>query len=299
MARFGVTLLNLPLPGLGLLRLGCLKEGLFCAIFQIAAILILIGYYAFGPTLTFASFALIIAGLVAALLTLYVASIATTWKRSALIAASAPWWTRWYGLLLAWMVVGIGSSFVADCSRSYYRSFYLPAESMAPTLAVGDKFVAHMRDILVLRHGDIIIFENGKTDYVKRIVGLPGDRVAVKNGVPIINGIAVAQTALSSETIIDEMGDKVTQRYFRETLPGNALGYRVLDRGPTPQDDWPETKVPPGHLFVLGDNRDRSADSRFSVEENGTGMVPIGNVRGKPNFIYWSTDRSRIGSIVQ
>ena len=127
------------------------------------------------------------------------------------------------------------------------------------------------------------------TDYVKRIVGLPGDRIQMKEGVLYINDKAVPKQRV--EDYIEEVGGqqhRVDQ--YRETLP-NGVSYNVLDRDPEGSLDTTQVfVVPEGHYFMMGDNRDNSADSRADV-----GYVPFENLVGKVEFLFYSTyGRSRL-----
>ena len=85
----------------------------------------------------------------------------------------------------------------------------------------------------------------------------------------------------------------------RERLPGENGSHLIRDEGFSYGDDFAPVVVPPGHLFVLGDNRDNSADSRYPVADYGVGMVPLSSVIGQAKFIFWSRDRDRIGRTLE
>jgi signal peptidase I len=162
--------------------------------------------------------------------------------------------------------------------------------------------------------GDIVVFRNpGPEDYdiVKRVIGLPGDRVAVRGGVVILNGrplprerIADFVMPISPNTECRVLGNDPEARAqagpsgpechyprYRETLP-DGRSYDVLDQGQTLLDDFAEVVVPAGHLFMMGDNRDDSGDSRVPVERDGVGFLPLDNVLGEAYVAFWSTDGS-------
>jgi len=163
------------------------------------------------------------------------------------------------------------------------------------------------------KRGDVVVFRHPAedSDLIKRVVGLPGDTVEVRGGELILNGQPVKRETLppfrapisdnspckvapGAVPTIAPAGDQKLCLYsaFRETLPGGP-SYTILnqvDGGPA--DDFPAVTIPPGHVFLMGDNRDDSLDSRFSPAEGGIGMVPVENLIGRAMVTFWSTDGS-------
>ncbi len=160
-------------------------------------------------------------------------------------------------------------------------------------------------------YGDIVIpvHPERDEDYIKRVVALPGDTIAVQNGQIILNGTPVEQEVEPAIAIpVDlntpcneyeypgmrtriEDGQRVCEMpVYRETLP-NGANYLVIDHKSQPLDNFDEITVPEGHVFVMGDNRDHSADSRASVLAQGLGgAVPLENIGGRAEFITFSLD---------
>jgi len=132
--------------------------------------------------------------------------------------------------------------------------------------------------------GDVVVFRKPReedVDYIKRLVGLPGDRIQVVDGVLSINGKPVEREKV--EDFVAEDGTPVPR--FRETLP-NGVSYMTLDLSPNSAgDNTREFVVPEGHYFMMGDNRDNSLDSRFDV-----GYVPFENLVGKAQVIFFSVE---------
>lgn len=237
------------------------------------------------------------------------------------------WFAEIRGLLLMLLAVFAFHSFVA-------KPFYIPSESMMPNLLKGDRLVvskypygwnwssisfhlAPRGDWRIFgstpEYGDIVIpvHPERSEDYIKRVVALPGDRIAVRGGQIILNGEPVPQEVEPAIRIPVDLnspcseydypgmrtrtadGDMVCEMpVFRETLPNGAT-YLVIDHTDQMLDDFDEMTVPADHVFVMGDNRDHSADSRASVAAQGLGgPVPLENIGGRAEFITFSLDGS-------
>ena len=187
-----------------------------------------------------------------------------------------------------------------------YEPFNIPSGSMIPTLLVGDylfvsKFsygysrfsfpwgVIPLTDRLWFsepERGDVVVFRlprDTSIDYIKRLVGLPGDRIQVVGGVLHINGEAVPRERIEDFVAPSHSGNGRRVAQYVETLP-NGVSYRVLDERPTGSlDNTIEYVVPEGHYFAMGDNRDNSSDSRASV-----GFVPAENLIGRAELTFFS-----------
>ncbi len=188
----------------------------------------------------------------------------------------------------------------------FFQPFSIPSGSMRPTLLEGDYlFVTkwaygYSRYSLPFgpnlfsgriwgsdpERGDVVVFKfppNPSLDYIKRVVGLPGDHIQMKQGQLFINGVGVPREKVGQidDRDITEVNGPVD--VYKETLP-NGVSYNTLDLSPnTIGDDTREFVVPEGHYFMMGDNRDNSSDSRFSV-----GYVPAENLVGRANMIFFS-----------
>ena len=294
LARAGVTALNLIAPGLGIARLGNwrLAAPFLLAPFVLFALFTVgMGYFPIS-SYNLALFALVVVvGFVAAL---YFVPVVLTWRASR-FSAPPHGWSRWYGLTVIALFIMAISHFTPPLMHRFYKPFYAPSESMAPTIGKDDKFMANMRWRGPVRRGEIVIFDGPNGVRVSRVAAIGGDKIALRASVPIVNGTAASQYTDGKTNVLSYDGLH-TANVIVERLPGERSTHRVLDSGPSQVDDMEEIVVPANTFFVLGDNRDNSADSRVPSELGGVGMVPISAIVGRPMYIHWSTDRSKIGA---
>ncbi|HEX8573027.1 MAG TPA: signal peptidase I [Allosphingosinicella sp.] len=209
--------------------------------------------------------------------------------------------------------------------------FMIPTGSMLPEVMIGDYlFVAkwpygYSRYSIPFglgafdgriwsgepERGDVVVFRypGRDEDYVKRLIGLPGDTVQMRGGQLILNGTPVPKVRIADWLMPvtpnspcryggrirapEVEAGKLYCRYprFRETLP-RGRSYEVLDQVEGGADDTPVFKVPEGRYFMMGDNRDDSADSRFSLDQEGVGLLPADHVIGRAQIAFFSTDGS-------
>ena len=214
-----------------------------------------------------------------------------------------------------------------------FEPFNIPSGSMIPSLLVGDylfvsKFsYGYSRYSLpwgiklwsgrilgsTPKRGDVVVFKwpaDNRTDYIKRLIGLPGDTVELRNGRLWINGAIVERVGVNNgeSEMIDEYSTKLVHRYI-EKLPSSEKGvkatvdYQIQQYSDfEPNENFPvqcgagalrcQIKVPEGHYFMMGDNRDNSADSRISIAAGGVGLVPAENLVGKAQFLFISLDNA-------
>jgi signal peptidase I len=188
-----------------------------------------------------------------------------------------------------WIALGFGALLaipIGLVAFGFFKVFYIPAEAMMPTLQVNDRLLASLQRPADLRRGDIILLRVGRSIYIKRVAALAGDRIEMIGGIVYLNRRPVTQRYLRTDRIDDDRYDDRARR-LAEQFPGEAASHEIYDLGYTQGDDMPEQVVAPGHVFVLGDNRDASADSRFSHAEQGVEQLPIADIRGRALYYLW------------
>ena len=192
--------------------------------------------------------------------------------------------------------------------------FYVPSGSMEPTLLIGDALLAskfpygYSAASLPIqitlpetgrvfggtpKRGDVVVFRwpgDRSQAWVKRVVGLPGDRIQMRQGQLFINDHAAELKADGIGEAEDDNGGSEPAHRYIETLPGGVSHeiFKLYDNGRL--DNTPEVTVPPGRLFVMGDNRDNSADSRVPVRDGGVGLLPMDDLVGRADAVVGSWD---------
>jgi signal peptidase I len=206
------------------------------------------------------------------------------------------------------VVVIIEALIIAFLFRTFlWQPFSIPTASMQSTMMIGDYFIANKwawglgkysfgipvplgNRILTLgepQRGDIAVFHNEPTgdDYIKRVMGLPGDHIQMKQGRLYINGEMLPREEVGRGTDTDSYMSTVPVILYKETLP-NGVTHTIQEiSDDQPLDDTGEYVVPAGHYFMMGDNRDRSADSRVLAQ---VGYVPATNLIGKAEARFFS-----------
>jgi signal peptidase I len=191
-----------------------------------------------------------------------------------------------------------------------FEPFNIPSGSMIPTLLVGDYLFVSKYSYGYSRYsmpfspnlfsgrifgrlperGDVVVFKfprDNSTDYIKRIIGLPGDRIQVRGGELYING-TLAPRRLVGDYVAEDQIRMVVREYI-ETLPNGRQHPILKETDSGYMNNTPEFRVPEGHVFAMGDNRDNSSDSRV-MDGNGVGFVPVQNLVGRAEFIFFSVD---------
>jgi signal peptidase I len=195
-----------------------------------------------------------------------------------------------------------------------FQPFYIPSGSLIPTLLIGDYlFVSkyaygyskyslpfsldlfHSRLFGSLpKRGDVVVFKlprNPSEDYIKRVIGLPGDKIQMRKGRLYINDEIVPREPIKQIEEHDLYGYMHNVPTYRETLPGGVAHTIIEIEGDSGfYDNTGVYEVPPDHYFMMGDNRDNSADSRASPDQSGVGYVPYENLVGRAELIFFSVD---------
>jgi len=206
--------------------------------------------------------------------------------------------TLFYALIIALIIRSL-----------FFQPFYIPSSSMEPTLLIGDRIFVKKYSYGYSKHsfpfsppffsnrifnklpsyGDLVVFKtpaDNRTDYIKRLIGLPGDTIQFKNGKLFLNKTEVLREQVSHKNEIRCGSSSPEINAFKETLP-NGKEYLAVYRKKGTLQNTDEYKVPPRHFFFLGDNRDCSKDSRFL---SSVGYVANENLVGNAAIIFFSND---------
>ena len=203
--------------------------------------------------------------------------------------------------------------FIALIIRSFiFEPFNIPSGSMKPNLLVGDFIFVSKYSYGFSKHslpfsiplipgkifsntperGDVVVFktpENNRTDYIKRVIGLPGDKIEIKNGIIFINGSEILRKKINDFIDTDKNTSMKRVRMYNEYFFNKEINVLdITDNGIA--DNTRLFNVPENNFFVMGDNRDNSQDSRFI---NTVGFIPYENLVGKAQFIFFSLENSR------
>jgi len=287
------AILSLILPGLGHYHAGCAFRAAFAVTFAWA--LLRLGLLAFVPRLVSWQLALVLA--LGAVVVAYVATVLSALALRSRIAGARPSRSakRYVGFIVATLALAVVFDVLTDATGiRAIKNYHVPAASMEPTIKVGDRVVARLAlDPADAVRGDVIVFRYPKDPdivYVKRVVGLPGDRVKLAQGQLVINDVRQPLTERKEErSILADIGDEAVIKILFEERLGDRAHY-ILHNEPSARlfspQDWPangaDFTVPPKSLVVLGDNRDNSTDSRV------WGEVPFDHVVGRVEGVLYS-----------
>ena len=220
------------------------------------------------------------------------------------------WWRTEFAVE-TYKTIGIAAFFFLFMPTLLFQPFRIPSSSMEGTLEIGDylfvskftygysqysfpfftpvAFAGRVMDSPAKR-GDVVVFRfppDPTQDYIKRVIGLPGDRIQMIDGVLHINGEPCKQERIEDRIVTEPGGGELAIARYMETLPGGVKHVVLDERGITQFDNTAEVIVPPGHYFMMGDNRDNSNDSR-----GDGGFVPEQNLVGRADLVFFSHDGS-------
>lgn len=195
-------------------------------------------------------------------------------------------------------------------SRAFWAPYWIPSGSMKPTLLVGD-FLAVI-PINQPQRGDLVVIQHPRqsAEVIQRVIGLPGEEVQMRDGVVHVDGEALPQVDMGlfveefaaqgateaqprCSNVPQNEGEVCLKARRLETTP-DGRSYVILDTAPQPGDNMETLRVPEGHFFLLGDNRDNVVDSRISVEQGGIGLVSRANLTGRVARVLFSSAGARL-----
>jgi signal peptidase I len=222
------------------------------------------------------------------------------------------WFARWYNIIGVFLVAPVFAAFVVRVF--FLEPFNIPSSNMLPTLRIGDHLMVSKLAYGYSRYslpwglplieerileseperGDVVVFKlpkDNETDYINRIIGLPGDTIQVLGGVLHINGKPVSRREVGTVRWTSYGGNSRQATEYIETLP-NGREHRIWELSDGDfLDNTPVYDVPPGHYFMMGDNRDSSQDSRVL---SAVGFVPFRNLVGRLSIIFWNSREQKL-----